>query len=349
MKVLNMTAFALALLVSTSAFAQSSDRVAAPINGECVVDADCGEGQVCIINSSTVCTDCAQDTPDCGGCYTDDYASCEAAPPAQCGSDADCAGDDVCVSFAFESCSAGGATDTAAPCLEGEDCGASFVAEEPCTTEVEAYCVPPYIAPCQVDLDCGAGFTCETAEVCSCSGGAPQTDPAEPVDPDGGTDMGVSEDPMPEEPECFCEPAGEAHCQIIEVECVSDADCDGDFECLSDYNDAPVVRPTIDCGPDEDCAIEPAPMPEPGPSYCVPSDYLEWGGDEGTSKGVAELTGQNAEVTSTDRVNWGASDGGTKSSTEGGCSATGTQDASGAAGLLSLLFGFFAFRRRREE
>lgn len=305
--------------LSSSAFAQS---------GDCSTDADCPDSYSCDIIEYDACPPCVEGE-ECPPCETGTSSTCTPPPPQECSADNPCSGDDVCVTYTFESCSG---SSTVPVCPPDEDCEPQPEPEEPeCTSETESYCVPPYLAPCQADADCGGGFTCEDIEICQCSSdGAPGPDEPEPTDPP--------------ESNCTCEPLGEKYCQLIEVECTTDADCAGDLTCQEIFSDD---APTMACAEGEPC---PEPDPVDPTSYCAPVGYSYYGTDVANGsydEAVAEASGRDGNVTSSERseffpVDGDPSDGNGKSD-PGGCSSTG---GSGEASLLALLFGFiFAVRR----
>ena len=342
MNILKASVFAVAMLASSAAFAQSTDP-APPISAnDCTSDAECPDGYACIQETVEACYDCEAGT-ECPPCMSESFSYCEPPPPEQCGSDADCAEGDICVSYVFESCS-GSTSPGVAPACDPDDetCAdpAPVEPEEPvnseCTTESESYCVPPYVAPCEADLDCGPGFTCETIEICECS-----------VSVGGGTtSSGEPGSEVPaEEPDCTCAPSDEAFCKLIEVTCDTDAECADGLLCVEA---PPQPMPAIACAPDTECPDLVAPEPE---SFCAPDDYVGWGGAAGGVDRASEVSANSeGEFQTAERVSWGEepTTGGSDDDDDG-CSVTGVNGGKSAAGLLPLLFGFFAFRRRRRS
>lgn len=337
-QILSLAATALFVGLAAPAVAQE---------GECTTDADCSDGYVCETIEYGYCTDCA--APEPGGEPTDCVSECVEGsenvcvppPPKQCSDTEPCDGDDVCVTYTFESCSGGGAVPT---CPPEDPCPAPEPAEEPsCTSESESYCVPKYYAPCQQDSDCGAGFTCEDVEVCTCSGGvAPDEGGGGSTGSEGGT--GDTE-PAPVD-DCTCEPAGEKYCQLIEQECTSDADCAQDLTCQDMGGE---TRPAIACAPGEDC---PDVEPVDPVSYCAPPGYYYYGGGGGAREAVADATGhESGEVTSAEREEFFPVDG--DDETGGGGSKGKPSTCAVGAGsepagsLLVLLLGLVAARIRR--
>lgn len=332
--------FAALLVCSASVATAQDDEPFDPISvaDECEVDADCEDDEICRVASVEVdCAPCVEDPdgePDCPPCdeggFT--YGECVPPPAPPCESDADCAADDVCVTFTYEACTGGG-FDATPPCLPDEECEPrpDPIDDVECTESTDSVCVPPYLAPCELDSDCGPGFTCEEMEVCSCSSdGAPR-------------DSTEDDDPQPA-PECSCEPLGEFYCELERVECDSDADCDPDLFCTSASRDEPTIG-APDCDEEENCGDVLLPEPE-DESYCAPEGYLSWGGGVGSApERLADSAGVDSQdFQSSDRVNWGdgAAGSGGKSDT-GGCSAAG-----GAPGsILGLLMLAGLLLRRR--
>ncbi len=312
---------------SVSAAAQSdpTDPATPPdIQGECAVDADCPTNFTCETDDFETCAPCANDGTECTStCSGGTYSYCMPPPPTPCVSDVNCDGADVCVSYTYESCS-GSSVDVA--CAEGEPCPEPTPSPEPsCESQTEAYCVPRYIAPCQAAADCGPGFTCEAIESCACSSG-------------GSTDGSTGTDPVPDD-NCSCEPSGELYCRLIMVECNTDADCAQDLECISGPSqDVPVV---VDGGSG---GVSPEPARDAA-SYCLPPGYGYWGGSNGGDV-VAQESGVNGDLSTTDRVSWGSnpSDGG--SGSKGSSASCSTIEGDAALSLLGL-FGLVGFFRRR--
>ncbi len=317
--------------VSASAQSDPSEPTQPPtqIEGECVVDSDCPTNFTCESDNVGVCFDCAEDSPDCSsGCTSESYSYCMPPPPTPCSADSECDGGNVCVSYTFESC--GRATDDIA-CAPDEPCeGPPRMEDEPaCESQTEAYCVPRYVAPCQAAADCGPGFTCEAYEQCSCSG----TD-APPRDGDT--------DPAPDiEPNCVCEPSGEQYCQVILVECDTDADCAQDLECVSGPDEGTSASVDPDDGGG---SVSPEPTPDSA-SYCLPPGYAYWGGTSG-GDAVAQESGANGTLSTSDRISWGTEKGGGNNS-KGSAASCSTIEGDAALSLLGLLGLVGWFRRRR--
>ena len=323
-KLLPALLLSMSTLVAAPAFAQSME-------GECSADADCPMDYTCEEIGAYACASpppCAEGDEECmqeevEPCESGVIMVCVAPPPEQCDPDAaDACGEGLeCVTYTYEQCS-GGRPDVAVSCSvtpDGEEeCeespGSGEPAEEPsCITESESYCVPQYFAPCEEDLDCGAGFRCvdEPApcyETCSAGGG---------VD---GADM---------EPSCeeTCEDSsGRKYCELIEVECSSDADCAEGLGCVTfeeayatpdcaeplpvdedvdggsgsgedpDDGGEPDDEPVDHCGDSEPVEVE-------SKSYCVPPEWDRWV-DSPTSpgeyvdydEGVSEAAGRGSEA-----------------------------------------------------
>jgi MYXO-CTERM domain-containing protein len=306
---------------------------------ECTTDADCGAGFVC---ESVGGTDCAVPTcPEGTECPEVDCTSEEifACVPdrSACTSDADCAEGLQCETYTYEQCSGGGSVP---PCAPGEDCPQPEPVEPECETITESYCLPPYLGACTADADCGPGFTCEEYENCGCSssgssGSSGGSDGGVPPLPPDGSDVPPSEG-TPEE-DCSCEPSGEFYCELVQVECTTDADCIDGFVCV-DSPDAGVPC-TITPDGTEECG-----EPVESPSLCLPESYGDWVGAGGGFPGSADdLASESGGAPRTDtEQNAASSDDPTE---EDGCSSTGTPAASMPLWLgLAALIGF---RRRK--
>ena len=352
----------LSVTFATSAFAES----------ECTTNADCEGGWECeeIGGYETCSATTDGEEPVCES--TSEFA-CVPPPPPMCDpaqSSSDCGGDDVCVTFTYESCtSTGGGSvdpsngdgstgsggddepprcDTGEPDGgDGERCDGGDPSDETsCDEQTESYCVPPYIAPCSADADCGSGFTCEDVVVCEpCA-----VDVGTPGGPDGeGSDGGD------DSCESSCAPTGQKYCAIVEVECTSDADCGEGFEC--ELYDAPIAT---DCavdpdGGDEDCVSE---EPEATSGYCAPEGWGYWGGgydeDGGTSGGAPNAPGgQGWDLSDAEAARAGDADAGQDDDSDGstsGCTTTrSAAPVGGGLGLLAMLLGLVGVRTRRRD
>lgn len=333
----------LLMTISAPAFAQSSD--------ECSTDADCPDDFICESIEWGACPGCVPGE-ECPPCETGTTNVCAPPPPQQCDDSAPCGDGEVCVKYTFEECDGGAAPSV--PCSsEDPDCGNDRPSDPPeCSTIEESYCVPKYLAPCESDSDCGAGFLCETAEVCACSGGGSTgaaPGPGEDPDPDMG-----SGDP-PEEPDCVCEPADTAYCQLIEVECTSDSDCVGDLTCQDGYGGGSEPSPGVPCMVDEDgntdCPDTDPPEPVEPTSYCAPPGYGYYGaGVDGGGYGesVANATGRDdATVTNSEREEFFPVDGTDGDGDKQSPSSCSTANGGPSGSLLLLLVGLLLTRRRR--
>lgn len=322
----------LTLMAALLAFSTAEARTQAQ---ECTSDADCPESYTCISEDFDACPPC-ESGMQCEPCGSTSYSYCSPPPPEECESDADCEGDNVCVSYTYESCMGGDVVCAADP--DGNtNCDDEPEVEVNCESHSEAYCVPPYYAPCQVDADCGGGFACKDIEICSCS-----SDPS--PEPDPGT--GSGSDGAPDEGSCECGPTGDKYCELIPVECETDADCGSGQTCQDLYGGEtePAPLPVDDPGTmDGDTGDTGSGeiMPYPEESYCIPDGY--WGtpvysGDDSAGEQAPVGNASGAE-----RVGWGEGDSSGSKATDSGCSATNSNATLGWLGL----FGLIALRRRR--
>lgn len=348
LRVLAAAMLAAVCLAPTSAFATT----------ECTSDADCADGFTCEEHQEPCpAVDCI-DGQDCSNnCEPSTVSECTPEPPASCDSAADCAADEVCVTYESETCSA-----TAQACASGQECDAGAAPDAECTTETIGYCLPPYLAPCQTDSDCGAGFACVEAESCACSGssggstgvGSGGTGAPEVVDA-GMADAGSSED------DCSCTGSGTYYCELQEQECTNDTDCAGDLICDTlPWGEASGSVSTCTATPDGGTSCEDAGTSTTNDTkYCQPDDLERWAAAGGTAGGTSSdpqsnsggsyQAGDDKEVSSVDRGNGAAGgNGGSGSSESAGCASTGTSvPVSGA--FAALLFGVIGFVRRRRR
>ena len=207
-------------LAAVSAHAQST----------CDIDADCDFGFSCqVIGSGGECTaipcvegeDCPQ--PRCP--EPQDIKACE--PLRDCQGDAQCAQGFVCHTETYENCvTIDIACDPSGNCPMPEPAA--------CDPVTETYCTPRWTLPCAADADCGSGFSCLEQQSCWCSG---STGTAGAGGAAGGGDLMA---PVPEldagvsEPDCGCSPSGTFYCELQELPCESDADCESGLTCQED-------------------------------------------------------------------------------------------------------------------
>ncbi len=314
---------------------------------ECTQDADCADGFTCETVDYGYCEACPAPPPGeeeepgrpaCGECFEESVNVCSPPPPEPCTDDSDCGGEEVCVSYTFETCQSA----PIAPCETGSDCPDPEPVE--CDVESEAYCVPRYFAPCDADADCGGGFTCETIEICECSGSGSTVEP--------GTD---GEEQPVDEPDCTCSDSGEGYCELIEKECTTDADCAGGHTCQTlgyEYDDEPMGG--VVCAPDEECPTEPIPDEEPTPvSRCAPPGYGSYYGsaeDAAYGEVLAESTGRaSSDVKSAERQEFFPEDADGEAGEKASAAGCSTADATPQASLFLLLLAGFLLRRDRRR
>lgn len=214
------------MLTSATAFAQ---------DGECTTDDECQAGWTCEeVGGYTCSSPACPPGEECGEpepCESGVIMGCVPPPPEACDPAAaePCADGLVCVTETHEECDA--VAEPQPACTVDPDgnetCdehgGDGEPHDEPsCETVSESICLPPFLAACDVDADCGDGFTCQSEESCYSS--------CEDVDIAPCAEGEACDEPS--EPICeeVCEP-GENYCELIEVECELDADCEGGFVC----------------------------------------------------------------------------------------------------------------------
>ena len=132
-----------------------------PFGGDCLDDADCGQGERCELIDS--CVDPGPCQPDENGNCIDIGAPCilegvcvpvEPPPPSECRDDADCGADSHCE--LYDVCLPNDCNDPT-----GQDC----LDPTPCL--VEGVCVPNEPpSECFDDADCGQGERCELIDSC---------------------------------------------------------------------------------------------------------------------------------------------------------------------------------------
>jgi len=269
-------------------------------SSECEEDTDCPSGMICdevgsmgVAIGVPACI-CPAEEPDCDcGDEMDPMPAPEPVPyfacvPAPCESDSECGDNLVCITITYEECE-DTALMTRVPCPEDDpDCGpddkpAPDTDTEPdCETITESFCGPKYFANCEEDADCGEGFACVEEETCGCDDMATQVDDSTETDGEGDSEGAPGPDAPPEDDEpadedgCSCEPTGDMICELDELPCQSDEDCELEgWTCM--------VGPTMSSMPctfdeetgEEDCG-EPE-ITEPTDGQCVPSTW-GWGG-----------------------------------------------------------------------
>jgi len=334
-----------------------------PSDEECSSDADCGVGMICVTDSWGDCDagppclpdeDCPR-APDCRAGYS--YCTIDASP---CESDADCAGGLRCAEYTYTEC---WGSDSSGSGSSGSDAPTPMPEpdrkEDGCAEVTEAYCVPPFMLPCDVDADCDDNYSCQTEEICGCSGGGfDSSDPSE----------GRDESPdRRKDDDCECFETEYAFCTPDEITCEANGDCPTDWECRDMGGDG-VCWFDAESG-EEGCEVSESEM------YCVPGGYDDWvggghgrpdfidsdeasnaGGSDDPSGGRADDTdgesappsNEDGDDTNTDSGSGGgggANSGDTSDRPESdGCSAT---SASGSWLGLGLLVGLIGLRRRR--
>jgi Cys-rich repeat protein len=324
----------------------------------CTTDADCGEGQVCVLAPCAMpAIDCAPDQscPDPMPCVS--TGTCAAEPwDGRCAADADCPAGFACIEVQIPC-----ATASCAPCACACEAGAECPPCEcpPCDTDVaceptvEQYCQYQPKA-CKADADCGAGWACRAEELCSGGAGC-----ACPPCVSGAECPACECDLTPTEPEC--EVVGQ-WCAPAETACTADGDCPADFACVSRTNGTDCACPSCACDPSAapDCTCEPCTCPEPvQESVCLPRGWSDMGyGGPDSLPEPGTVAGDGAEKGTpvsdyTTAPGGAAGTGGPsgpgappRASGPAGCDATGRPSSPAWMGLL-LILGLVPFARRR--
>lgn len=204
----------------------------------CTTDADCAEGEYCF------------DFEGEGECIPDWIV--------ECNTDADCGPGLRCLDADdFDNWSTDGWTDWPEPTQwtddwmdTDSDFGTSSAMPKRSTSGSGLYfCLPEWLdqGECDTDADCQAGFECDFYEYCSCPGWSG------PSWADGsGSDWEPSSTPAPEpfrfgsdDDGCECWASDTGWCELVEVECSTNADCPENWTCSEDY------------GGDGACGIDP--------------------------------------------------------------------------------------------
>lgn len=273
-------------LLALSAWASGSAGSAAAQS--CETNADCAPGFECEAYTVGWCSGgCPVDgpcpEPTCG---EETYYACA---PAECESDADCGGQMVCHTRTMVSCSGRPTCAPDSPCDEE-------VEPHECVETAESRCAYRWEVPCEADADCGPGFACRTYNEWAC-------DPW-PAKPDGERDGD-------DRPDCYEISAGK-HCELLDLPCESDADCDEGLVCADapswgcggsdpggdtpDWPGDTTPPPLEDAAsvPDESGpsdkprnvvdggAAEPCPPPPPAARRCEPPEWSAGGGGGGS-------------------------------------------------------------------
>lgn len=177
----------------------------------CAADAECNPNQKCEVvasSGSVGCPPCAEgaDCPPCVQPSPSTIKECVDQPIA-CTTDADCP--------SYLACTAENTPSPTCPACE-DDAGNKCPPCEPAPPPSgKKFC--SYVErKCTKDADCGAGFVCETSEVGTCAGAAPDCPPN-------------ADCPAPPEPTCTTEKI--SRCSLKITECKANSDCPTDFSC----------------------------------------------------------------------------------------------------------------------
>ena len=230
---------ALTLLLFTSV-----PHLATAQDNACADDSDCDQGFTCESLGFGLCPEisCLAGDEDClaNACESEETSACQ--PITDCSSDDQCAEGYVCAEQVRVEC----VDAKNESCTDGEsdeECAARQreQAESACTETKVNECTPQWAGECATDSDCGAGFNCELAMNCQCSGSsasAPSTGGGDSAD--GGTadvDPDELDGPVIEpDQDCSCTPEDYGFCQLKDLPCTEDSDCDDGLVCNEDPN-----------------------------------------------------------------------------------------------------------------
>jgi MYXO-CTERM domain-containing protein len=260
-------------------------------------------------------------------CVSEAYFMCVPPPPPPCSTNADCTGNQICLTYQYETCDGGSAP--------GGSSSGSNPAPEPtnCTTQNESYCVPRYFAPCEAASDCGAGFDCVQESYTTCSGGG-----FRPDDGSGSSSSGMG--PAPDEDACETTLLDSKYCQLQEIDCLDSQTCPEGLTCES-YESGGSSSGSCTTDPNGNTSCDTSdPTPPEAIARCVPEDWSYWfggpttGSPEGATSGggkvyddlVGGSTGRDG-LSSNDGAS--SSGGATSGGTSGGATSGGTSGATG--------------------
>lgn len=208
--------------------------------GECVDNADCGDGQACI---EEVCTDVT--CLSSADCDIQQFCTTGFECASGCDQDADCFAGQACNTTSNQ-CEAYGCRDTQLDCAYGERCdvttGQCYVAEQMCSTNCD------YFSP-----SCGAGQTCAISNffgTCDAAAGSgcPAGSPCAIIEVDEASDCGDPFFGLPDDsycstgwycdyldgytaPKCHRDQCVESYCSPT---CATPDDCPRGFDCIDD-------------------------------------------------------------------------------------------------------------------
>jgi hypothetical protein len=298
-----------AVLVMLPAIAWAEDT--------CQDDADCPDGQYCMMMATGACPPCepgeecpceyAEPEGYCTENYEDDYDG-SLITNTECSSDADCPSGFACKESMMPCMDV--PTCACADCAEGEECEPCDCGEpEPCEATATMLCVYEPKA-CETDSDCGENFECYADQICSGGGsaGCACAAPACECDPCDGADCQPCECAEPEPCDCDTEPVDfEETCETVgawcapaEIACTQNSECPADWECYtytmgSDCACGGGACPEgAECEPVEcECPDEPETTTE---GFCVPGGWTEVidsvsAGEYGAPQADGEATG----------------------------------------------------------
>ncbi|MFO0747661.1 MAG: Dickkopf N-terminal cysteine-rich domain-containing protein [Myxococcota bacterium] len=117
---------------------------------ECKSDADCGDGQYCVLDSYTETCPCADGSCD-APCAVVSAGYCAAKPPTGCAADSDCKDGQTCHMY-YPPCAACPVDDAGKPIGPCPNCGPYGVCED---------VTPPDPGTCKSDVDCATGEHCD--------------------------------------------------------------------------------------------------------------------------------------------------------------------------------------------
>lgn len=360
-------------LLAAGLLALASALKATALGQECVKDADCPEGMVCV---AAPCKGCepnggaCEPCPERGECVAKGNGGGVWVWGLTCESDADCPYAFLCEEMEMpctggwgcEPCTCRCPADGECPPCECPPCPEP----EPCTPEVVKVCVFEPVE-CATDADCDAGFECREIEQCVGEGCVCPGCACAPCAPD---EVCPPCD-CPDVP-CDCPDTYEVHCEVIgswcapKVQtCTSDEDCLDGWECVEEP--VPCACPPCECtevfcGPDEvcpdigECSCPPCECMDETRKVCLPEGWQDLGYYSGAENPEVAFTGTPKNGVGGPTAQDGYANGDATAppasqTSSSGCFATATSSSLPILLLLCVIFlcGWRTLRVRRSS